>query len=119
MFEKAKQLREAVREEYKQKSVDPYTENIFKGKIFCAHCGKPLHRCHKKCKTRLDTYSFYCLANSRIAKGVCVGARIYENEVIEGSCARRFRNVRVSVLQYAACGKGQRLDALCFNAEPL
>lgn len=83
MFEKAKQLREAVREEYKQKSVDPYTENIFKGKIFCAHCGKPLHRCRKKCKTRLDTYSFYCLANSRIAKGVCVGARIYENEVIE------------------------------------
>lgn len=66
MFEKAKQLREAVREEYKQKSVDPYTENIFKGKIFCAHCGKPLHRCRKKCKTRLDTYSFYCLANSRI-----------------------------------------------------
>lgn len=83
MFEKAKQLREAVREEYKQKSVDPYTENIFKGKIFCDHCGKPLHRCRKKCKTRVDTYSFYCLANSRIAKGVCVGARIYENEVIE------------------------------------
>ena len=83
MFEKAKQLREAVREEYKQKSVDPYTENIFKGKIFCAHCGKPLHRCRQKRKTKADNYSFHCIANSRIAKGVCVGVHIYENKVIE------------------------------------
>lgn len=83
MFEKAKQLREAVREEYKQKSVDPYTENIFKGIIFCAHCGKPLHRCRQKRKTKADNYSFRCIANSRIAKGVCVGVHIYENKVIE------------------------------------
>ncbi len=83
MFEKAKQLRDAVREEYKQKSVDPYTENIFKGIIFCAHCGKPLHRCRQKRKTKADNYSFRCIANSRIAKGVCVGVHIYENKVIE------------------------------------
>lgn len=97
MFEKAKQLREAVREEYKQKSVDPYTENIFKGKIFCAHCGKPLHRCRQKRKTKADNYSFRCIANSRIAKGVCVGVHIYENEVIEAVAS----GIRVIVGKYA------------------
>lgn len=83
MFEKAKQFRESVREEYKQKTIDHYTENIFKGKIFCAHCGKPLHRCRRKCKRKADTYSFRCLANDRIAKGTCIGVRINENNLIE------------------------------------
>ena len=97
MFEKAKQLREAVREEYKQKSVDPYTENIFKGIIFCAHCGKPLHRCRQKRKTKADNYSFRCIANSRIAKGVCVGVHIYENKVIEAVAS----GIRDIVSKYA------------------
>ena len=82
MFDKAKQLRAAVREEYKKKPKDPYTENIFKGKIFCANCGKPLHRCRRKCRTKADTYTFHCIANDRIAKGVCLGARIDECELI-------------------------------------
>ena len=33
--------------------------------------------------------------------------------------AGRFRNVRLSILQHAACSAGQRLDAICFHAKPL
>ena len=29
---------------YKEKAVTPYTPNLLKGKVFCAHCGGSLHR---------------------------------------------------------------------------
>ncbi|MGN0596827.1 MAG: recombinase family protein [Ruminiclostridium sp.] len=87
LFEKAKQFREAVRDEYKQKSVNPYSENIFKGKIFCSHCGKPLHRTRNARRTKADIYRFRCIANDRIRKGACVGVTLSENEVTEAVCA--------------------------------
>lgn len=112
MFEKSKQFRESVREEYKQKSVDPYTENIFKGKIFCAHCGKPLHRCRRKCKTKADAYSFRCLANDRIAKGVCVGVRINENDLIEAVSSGIKTLVSKSAYSSIESSKKQQCDKL-------
>lgn len=83
LFERVKQIRSAVREEYKQKSVEPYTENIFKGKVFCPHCGKPLHRQRAKRKTKPDVYRLYCLSPSRVSKDACVGVNIDEQAVIE------------------------------------
>lgn len=83
MFEKVKRLRADVREEYKQKAKEPYTENIFKGKVFCTHCGKPLHRQRDKRKTMPDIYRFYCLSPTRVSKSACVGINIDEQAVVE------------------------------------
>ena len=81
MFEKAQAIRAAVREEYRNKPVDPYTENIFKGKIFCQHCGKPLQRQRAKRKTMPDVYRLKCLSPSRVSKSACIGVSIDERIV--------------------------------------
>ena len=83
LFEKVQKIRAAVREEYKSKPIDPYTENIFKGKIFCPHCGKPLHRQRAKRKTMPDIYRIHCLSPSRVSKTACIGVNIDESVVIE------------------------------------
>lgn len=83
MFERVKAIRDAVREEYRNKPIDPYTENIFKGKIFCPHCGKPLHRQRAKRKTKADVYRLHCLSPSRISKSACIGVNIDEQIVID------------------------------------
>ena len=38
LFEKANRIRAAVRKEYKCKPINAYSENIFKGLVFCPHC---------------------------------------------------------------------------------
>lgn len=76
------EIRAAVREEYKSKPIDPYTENIFKGKVFCPHCRKPLHRQRAKRKTMPDVYRLHCLSSSRISKSACIGVNIDESVVI-------------------------------------
>lgn len=83
LFEKAKKVRAAVCEEYKSKPVDPYNENIFKGKVFCPHCGKHLNRQRVKRKTKADVYRLYCVSPSRVSKDACVGVNIDEKIVIE------------------------------------
>lgn len=82
LFEKANKIRSAVREEYKQKNIEPYSENIFKGLVFCPHCGKPLHRQKAKRKTIPDVYRLHCLSPSRVSKTACIGVNIDEQAVI-------------------------------------
>jgi len=82
LFERVQQIRSAVREEHKQKSVEPFTENIFKGKVFCPHCGKPLHRQRTKRKTKPDIYWLHCLSPSRVSKDACIGVNIDESVVM-------------------------------------
>ena len=84
LFEKVKQLRSAVREEYKSKPINAYSENIFKGLVFCPHCGKPLHR--QRGRVRKDgtgIYRFHCLSPSRVSKAACIGVNINEQDVID------------------------------------
>lgn len=83
LFERVGQIRSAVREEYKNKPIAPYTENIFKGKVFCPHCGKPLHRQRAKRKTKPDVYRLHCLSPSRVSKSACIGVNIDEQVVID------------------------------------
>ena len=82
LFERVQRIRAAIREEYKNKTIDHYTENIFKGKIFCPHCGKPLHRVRKKRREKPDIYYLHCLSPSRVSKSSCVGVNIDESVVI-------------------------------------
>jgi len=61
----------------------PYTPNIFKGKVFCGHCGGSMHRARgwKRKKTGEQRYVFYCLSNSRKARGSCESFMVQEAEV--------------------------------------
>ena len=83
LFERVRKIRAAVREKCKSKPIDHYTENIFKGKVFCTHCGKPLHRQRAKRKTMPDIYRLHCLSPSRVSKSACVGVNIDEPIVID------------------------------------
>jgi len=70
LFEKVQRVRKEICDEYKAKEIDHYTPNIFKGKVFCADCGRPLHRQRAKRKTKEDIYRLHCLANTRIASEI-------------------------------------------------
>lgn len=70
MFAKVQAIREQAAERAKPKinKKIPYTENIFRGRIFCGCCGRPMDR-HRN--NMQGTYSFSCIANQRIRKGAC------------------------------------------------
>lgn len=71
---------EQLKNKYKNLSVTPYTENIWKGKIFCGECGRPLHLARY---TRVKTgfaYSIGCLTNTRYKRGGCNNGSIFEED---------------------------------------
>jgi DNA invertase Pin-like site-specific DNA recombinase len=68
-------------EESRARKVNPYTPNIYKGKVFCGVCGEPLHRQRSHRKKTEDIYVFHCLSNSRKARGSCVPFAMPELEL--------------------------------------
>ena len=82
VFNAVQEYRRMVSEESKNRKINAFTPNIFKGKVFCAHCGGSLHRQRNTRKKGPDVYFFHCLSNSRIAKGSCEGVTIREKELI-------------------------------------
>ena len=82
LFNAVQEYRKQICEESKATPKRPYTPNIFKGKVFCADCGRSLHRQRAERRKGPDTYWFHCLTNSRIEKDSCKGAMIQEKELI-------------------------------------
>lgn len=82
VFDEVQKYRIEVAEKYKQQEKIPYSPNIFKGLIFCSHCGRSLHRQRARRK-KGDVYRFQCLTPSRVHKEKCVGVSIKENELID------------------------------------
>ena len=82
LFRAVQEYRRQVCEESRAKAKNPYTPNMFKGKVFCADCGRSLHRQRAERKKGPDTYWFHCLTNSRIAKDTCKGVMMQETELI-------------------------------------
>jgi hypothetical protein len=74
LFEKVQKIRVDVAENCKSRNVNPYSPNIFKGKVFCGYCGGSMHRTRgwKRKGTGDYVYVFHCLSNSRKAHGSCV-----------------------------------------------
>jgi hypothetical protein len=77
MFEAVKALRARILQDCGRRVKVPYTENIFKGKIFCGCCGKNLHRR----RSGNNTYYIRCITNERVQKGLCDGLNIPEKEL--------------------------------------
>lgn len=80
-FDAVQEYRREVAQLANQRQIDPYTPNMFLKKIFCGHCGKPMHRQRSKYKCG-TVYHFNCPANSRVARGICPNPYIRENDVI-------------------------------------
>lgn len=82
LFTAVQEYRKQVCEESRAVPKRPYTPNIFKGKVFCADCGRNLHRQRAERKKGPDIYWFHCLTNSRVAKDTCKGVMMQETELI-------------------------------------
>jgi len=80
MFEAVNNYNKKAADKYKVTAAKPYTPNVFKGKIFCGHCGRSLHR-QRDC--RHNIYSFHCLANERVAEKTCPSAYISEKTLFK------------------------------------
>lgn len=79
LFQKAQNVRAQAAQKYAKTEKLSFSPNIFKGRIFCGHCGKSLHR-----QRSHDRYFFRCISNDRIRKGSCPGdIRVFpEDELI-------------------------------------
>ena len=82
IFDKVQKRMSEKKEEYLKKNINPYPENILKGKIFCGHCGIRMNRHRSVRKKVADRYIFYCLTNARYKRGGCENDYIYEEELL-------------------------------------
>ena len=101
LFDAVQKILEATAQASKVKTVRPYTTNILKGKGFCAHCDRRLHRQRCIRKKTTDRYIFHCLTNSRTAHGACPGVFIYEEELMEALTSTILDNLDAVIGKYA------------------
>ena len=79
----------------------PFTQNILKGKIFCASCGGVLHRQRCKRATLPDRYVFHCLTHSRTSHNACPGILIYEDALLSAVTDILLENLDTALGRYA------------------
>lgn len=101
VFEAVKAYRRQVCEESKAHEIDPYTPNIFKGKVFCAHCGGSLHRQRNKRKKGPDVYLSHCLTKSRIDRNGCLGVSVTEKDLLAAVVAILQQELTVALGNYS------------------
>lgn len=83
LFEAVQNALELAAQQALNKDTHPWSPNLLKGKIFCAHCGHSLHR--QKCirKKTPDVFVYHCISNNRIKKGFCPGVFIFEKDLLD------------------------------------
>jgi DNA invertase Pin-like site-specific DNA recombinase len=54
----------------KRSPAQPYTDNVFKGKVVCANCGYVMHR-HRTTTKNFVTYWFNCQTQIKVSKHAC------------------------------------------------
>ena len=72
VFAKAQAVREQMASKYTRTAKIPYSENILRGRVFCAYCGKNLHR-----QRSHGRYFYRCISNDRMGEGSCTGGIIH------------------------------------------
>jgi uncharacterized protein YeeX (DUF496 family) len=66
-----------------KKNNNPFTPNIFKGKIFCGHCGDNLQRTRGWMRKDERVYVFTCISNRQKARGSCMTFHLPEEDLIQ------------------------------------
>lgn len=103
LFDAVQKKLDATAQANKSRTVKPYTANILKGKVFCACCGRGLHRQRCQRKKTADRYVFHCLTNSRIEHDACPGVFIYEEALMETLTGIILDNLDAVLGKYALC----------------
>ncbi len=71
LYDRVQQILDNTAEIHKSRTVNSYTPNLLKGKIFCSHCGGSLHRQRgKRVKTEPE-YRYHCITRTRIGVEYC------------------------------------------------
>ena len=83
LFEQVRGMLDRTAQSVKDREQTSYSPNLLKGKIFCAACGRALHRQRTKRRKTADRYLYHCITNSRTAHGTCPGILIYEDALFE------------------------------------
>lgn len=80
VFDRVQLLLQRVTEQDKQvrRSAIPYSPHLFKGKVFCAHCGHTMHR-HRQNKDGI--YWYRCQSQWKIHKDACYLVSVKEEEL--------------------------------------
>jgi DNA invertase Pin-like site-specific DNA recombinase len=82
-FAKVQARLKLLADNHAAKPVKAYTPNVFRGKVFCGHCGGSMNR-HKGWRTKNgDVYIFSCLSNERKARGSCESFSIREDKLTQ------------------------------------
>ena len=83
LFEQVRGMLDRTAQICREREKSAYSPNLLKGKIFCAACGRALHRQRTKRRKTADRYLYHCITNSRTAHGTCPGILIYEDALFE------------------------------------
>lgn len=124
LFDRVQVILNRAAQKHHEKPVDPYTDNPLKGLVFCADCGKPLHRQRNKRKKTADIYVYYCLTKSRIGKDACPGVLIREDDLLSAVMAVLLETMDTVIGQYKLSladdpKRTARIDALREKAAAL
>ena len=113
LFDAAQERMRLLKERQDSLTITPYSENIWKGKIFCGDCGRALHRQRKKFKTKADGYYLYCLTNTRYERGGCSNSCIPEDELLKAvmTSISMQASVLVNKKQLILCSMSDRKKA--------
>lgn len=78
VFDRIQSMRKEVYEQASTIKKLPYTPHVLKGKVFCAHCGYPMHR-HKQ--NNHDYYWYRCQSQVKYGKSTCVQVSVKEEDL--------------------------------------
>lgn len=82
LFEQVRQVLDAAGQKAIANRKKSFTPNPLKGKVFCGHCGRSLHRGEAERKKSGNVYALTCLTRYRYDRNGCPGVHIYEHKLI-------------------------------------
>ena len=97
IFERVKAYRNEVSQSFAQRPTKEYSQNLFKGRIFCGHCGGMMNRGRRN--GHINVYWYRCIAQNRIGKDACRQVSIKETDLL--TAASEVIRAQVDVI----CGK--------------
>lgn len=98
-------LRNACLEAVEKRSpAVPFTPSVFKGKVFCGHCGYAMKRCRQN---KDGVYWYRCQTQNKHSQKACVQVSVKEEDLKTGAAAM--------LRKYAEAMMGQRIK-LCKKA---